>query len=130
VFNALNSLELKSLEEPLYLFGQFFKNPIACLTLGEITHSFYHVDFAYSIQIRFWFALIEGLSCVYLVLVRRTLFFGFDIYPCCLLQHITCHKMRVTLPESTLRILNCFHTLMLRSVRVFIVIVVYCQIPR
>ncbi|CAM6102441.1 unnamed protein product [Calypogeia fissa] len=34
VFNALNSLELKSLEEPLYLFGQFFKNPIACLTLA------------------------------------------------------------------------------------------------
>ncbi|KAH7294487.1 hypothetical protein KP509_27G002800 [Ceratopteris richardii] len=34
VFNALNSLELKSLEEPLYLFGQFFRNPIACLTLA------------------------------------------------------------------------------------------------
>lgn len=34
VFNALNSLELKSLEEPLYLFGQFFKNPISCLTLA------------------------------------------------------------------------------------------------
>lgn len=34
VFNALNSLELKSLEEPLYLFGQFFKNPVACLTLA------------------------------------------------------------------------------------------------
>lgn len=34
VFNALNSLELKSLEEPLYLLGQFFKNPIACLTLA------------------------------------------------------------------------------------------------
>ncbi|MCO5548472.1 hypothetical protein L7F22_001930 [Adiantum nelumboides] len=34
VFNALNSLELKSLEEPLYLFSQFFKNPIACLTLA------------------------------------------------------------------------------------------------
>lgn len=36
VFNALNALELKSLEEPLYLFGQFFKNPAACLTLGEM----------------------------------------------------------------------------------------------
>ncbi|KAG0554587.1 hypothetical protein KC19_12G102600 [Ceratodon purpureus] len=34
VYNALNALELKSLEEPLYLFGQFFKNPIACLTLA------------------------------------------------------------------------------------------------
>uniref|UniRef100_A0A0D6QWT5 prolycopene isomerase n=1 Tax=Araucaria cunninghamii TaxID=56994 RepID=A0A0D6QWT5_ARACU len=34
VFNSLNSLELKSLEEPLYLFGQFFKNPLACLTLA------------------------------------------------------------------------------------------------
>ncbi|GLJ32170.1 hypothetical protein SUGI_0647670 [Cryptomeria japonica] len=35
VFNSLNSLELKSLEEPLYLFGQFFKNPLACLTLAS-----------------------------------------------------------------------------------------------
>ncbi|CAM6039132.1 unnamed protein product [Sphagnum compactum] len=34
VFNSLNSLELKSLEEPLYLFGQFFRNPLACLTLA------------------------------------------------------------------------------------------------
>ncbi|XP_024362655.1 prolycopene isomerase, chloroplastic [Physcomitrium patens] len=34
VFNSLNALELKSLEEPLYLFGQFFKNPVACLTLA------------------------------------------------------------------------------------------------
>jgi len=34
VFNALNSLELKSLEEPLYLLGQFFRNPVACLTLA------------------------------------------------------------------------------------------------
>ena len=34
VYNALNSLELKSLEEPLYLFGEFFKNPVACLTLA------------------------------------------------------------------------------------------------
>ena len=35
VFNALNSLELKSLEEPLYLFGQFFQKPLECLTLGK-----------------------------------------------------------------------------------------------
>lgn len=34
VFNALNSLELKSLEEPLYLFGQFFRKPAECLTLA------------------------------------------------------------------------------------------------
>lgn len=34
VFNSLNSLELKSLEEPLYLFGQFFKKPLECLTLA------------------------------------------------------------------------------------------------
>lgn len=34
VYNSLNALELKSLEEPLYLFGQFFKDPIACLTLA------------------------------------------------------------------------------------------------
>ncbi|KAJ0539451.1 putative prolycopene isomerase [Helianthus annuus] len=34
IFNALNSLELKSLEEPLYLFGQFFKKPAECLTLA------------------------------------------------------------------------------------------------
>lgn len=34
VFNALNSLELKSLEEPIYLFGQFFKKPLECLTLA------------------------------------------------------------------------------------------------
>ncbi|KAF8403414.1 hypothetical protein HHK36_011517 [Tetracentron sinense] len=33
IFNALNSLELKSLEEPIYLFGQFFQKPIECLTL-------------------------------------------------------------------------------------------------
>ncbi|KAL6508426.1 hypothetical protein OROHE_021559 [Orobanche hederae] len=33
IFNALNSLELKSLEEPVYLFGQFFKKPLECLTL-------------------------------------------------------------------------------------------------
>ncbi|XP_071741804.1 prolycopene isomerase, chloroplastic [Rutidosis leptorrhynchoides] len=34
IFNALNSLELKSLEEPLYLFGQFLKKPVECLTLA------------------------------------------------------------------------------------------------
>ncbi|CAL8470057.1 g9599 [Coccomyxa elongata] len=35
VFNALNSLELKSLEEPRYLLGEFAKHPIACLTLAS-----------------------------------------------------------------------------------------------
>ncbi|GJP37936.1 hypothetical protein CLOM_g22384 [Closterium sp. NIES-68] len=34
VFNALNALELQSLEEPLYLLGQFFRNPLSCLTLA------------------------------------------------------------------------------------------------
>ncbi|KAB2607990.1 prolycopene isomerase [Pyrus ussuriensis x Pyrus communis] len=34
IFNALNSLELKSLEEPIYLFGQFFQKPVECLTLA------------------------------------------------------------------------------------------------
>ncbi|EPS68678.1 carotenoid isomerase, chloroplastic, partial [Genlisea aurea] len=34
IFNSLNSLELKSLEEPLYLFGTFFKKPLECLTLA------------------------------------------------------------------------------------------------
>ncbi|XP_054802727.1 prolycopene isomerase, chloroplastic isoform X2 [Prosopis cineraria] len=34
IFNSLNSLELKSLEEPLYLFGQFFQKPRECLTLA------------------------------------------------------------------------------------------------
>lgn len=34
VFDALNSLELKSLEEPLYLLGQFFNNPVGCLQLA------------------------------------------------------------------------------------------------
>ncbi|PIN08821.1 Phytoene desaturase [Handroanthus impetiginosus] len=34
IFNALNSMELKSLEEPIYLFGQFFKKPLECLTLA------------------------------------------------------------------------------------------------
>lgn len=35
VFNSLNSIELKSLEEPRYLMQQFFRNPIACLTLAS-----------------------------------------------------------------------------------------------
>jgi hypothetical protein len=35
VFNSLNSLELKSLEEPRYLLGEFFKHPLACLTLAS-----------------------------------------------------------------------------------------------
>ena len=35
VFNSLNSLELKSLEEPRYLLEQFGKNPGACLTLAS-----------------------------------------------------------------------------------------------
>lgn len=35
VFNALNSLELKSLEEPRYLMGEFFKDPVSCLTLAS-----------------------------------------------------------------------------------------------
>jgi len=34
VFDALNALELKSLEEPRYLLGQFARNPVACLTLA------------------------------------------------------------------------------------------------
>lgn len=34
IFNSLNSLELKSLEEPIYLFKQFFKKPVECLTLA------------------------------------------------------------------------------------------------
>ncbi|XP_020531364.1 prolycopene isomerase, chloroplastic [Amborella trichopoda] len=34
IFNALNALELKSLEEPIYLFGQFFRKPLECLTLA------------------------------------------------------------------------------------------------
>jgi hypothetical protein len=37
IFNALNSLDLKSLEEPRYLLGEFVKQPLACLTLGEPT---------------------------------------------------------------------------------------------
>lgn len=35
VFNALNSLELKSLEEPRYLLEQFAAHPLACLTLAS-----------------------------------------------------------------------------------------------
>ena len=35
VFNSLNSLELKSLEEPRYLLGEFAKHPLACLTLAS-----------------------------------------------------------------------------------------------
>ena len=35
MFNSLNSLELKSLEEPRYLLGEFGKHPLACLTLAS-----------------------------------------------------------------------------------------------
>ena len=35
VFDSLNSLELKSLEEPRYLLGEFAKHPLACLTLAS-----------------------------------------------------------------------------------------------
>lgn len=35
VFDALNALELKSLEEPAYLLGQFGRKPGACLTLAS-----------------------------------------------------------------------------------------------
>jgi prolycopene isomerase len=35
VFDSLNSLELKSLEEPRYLLGEFVKQPVACLTLAS-----------------------------------------------------------------------------------------------
>ncbi|GJX83578.1 hypothetical protein Tco_0333059 [Tanacetum coccineum] len=41
IFNALNSLELKSLDEPIYLFGQFFRKPVECLTLVK-TITFKH----------------------------------------------------------------------------------------
>ncbi|CAD7702747.1 unnamed protein product [Ostreobium quekettii] len=34
VFNSLNTLELKSLEEPRYLLGEFVKHPIECLQLA------------------------------------------------------------------------------------------------
>ena len=35
MFNSLNSLELKSLEEPRYLLEQFARAPGACLTLAS-----------------------------------------------------------------------------------------------
>ncbi len=35
VFNSLNVLELKSLEEPRYLLQQFVRHPLACLTLAK-----------------------------------------------------------------------------------------------
>ncbi len=35
VFNALNAMELLSLEEPRYLARTFFKHPIACLSLAK-----------------------------------------------------------------------------------------------
>jgi prolycopene isomerase len=34
IFNSLNSMELKSLEEIRFLMSQFFKQPISCLTLA------------------------------------------------------------------------------------------------
>ncbi len=34
-FRSLNVLELKSLEEPRYLLGEFAKQPVACLTLAS-----------------------------------------------------------------------------------------------
>ena len=39
MFNALNTLELKSLEEPRYLLEQFAAHPIACLTLASFVAS-------------------------------------------------------------------------------------------
>lgn len=39
VFNSLNSIELKSLEEPRYLMEQFFKQPVSCLTLASFLGS-------------------------------------------------------------------------------------------
>lgn len=39
VFDSLNSLELKSLEEPRYLLGEFAKHPLACLTLASFLTS-------------------------------------------------------------------------------------------
>jgi len=39
VFNSLNSIELKSLEEPRYLMQQFFNQPISCLTLASFLGS-------------------------------------------------------------------------------------------
>ncbi|KAG1653437.1 hypothetical protein FOA52_006948 [Chlamydomonas sp. UWO 241] len=35
VFNALNSIELKSLEEPRYLMAQFARSPLSCLMLAS-----------------------------------------------------------------------------------------------
>ncbi len=34
MFNPLNSIELKSLEEPRYLMAQLFRSPLSCLTLA------------------------------------------------------------------------------------------------
>ena len=39
VFNSLNSIDLKSLEEPRYLMQQFVKEPISCLTLASFLAS-------------------------------------------------------------------------------------------
>lgn len=35
MFNALNKLELRTLEEIRFLMGQFFREPLACLTLAR-----------------------------------------------------------------------------------------------
>ena len=35
VFHALNSIELRSLEEPRYLMQQFIKSPLSCLKLAS-----------------------------------------------------------------------------------------------
>lgn len=53
VFNSLNTLELKSLEEPRYLLGEFVKHPIECLQLalrvasntGDVAQQFIKVCF-------------------------------------------------------------------------------------
>lgn len=37
IFNALNTLELKSLEEIRYLLNEFAKHPLECLTLALYT---------------------------------------------------------------------------------------------
>ena len=39
VFNSLNALELRSLEEPRYLLRQFARDPLACLTLASFLPS-------------------------------------------------------------------------------------------
>lgn len=39
VFDSLNSIDLKSLEEPRYLMQQFAKEPISCLTLASFLGS-------------------------------------------------------------------------------------------